>query len=203
VGCLGACSPVRSLFVGLTSGSRRSVRGIAHYSNGAVDRLGASVRVAGKTKSGAMAVQTVLSRYGSPDIEHMGSAHNEAELESLKAADRQRMVADQLELALGLNTRGRRGRCPSRPRGWDTCWTPSGTPTGPWGWWTQLTGMRCSRSWCLAEVIEPTSKPDSLWVLQEAWLARRMRRSGGGWRQRTHARTQRRSRCSPSTVLTG
>ena len=44
-----------------------------------------------KTKLGATAVQFVyLSRRGSRDIEHLGSAHDEAELEALKAAARQR-----------------------------------------------------------------------------------------------------------------
>jgi hypothetical protein len=44
-----------------------------------------------KAKSGATAVQFVyLSRRGSRDIEHLGSAHDEAELEAMKAAARQR-----------------------------------------------------------------------------------------------------------------
>jgi hypothetical protein len=43
-----------------------------------------------KTKSGATAVQVVYSsRRGSREIEHLGSAHDEAELEALKAAARQ------------------------------------------------------------------------------------------------------------------
>jgi hypothetical protein len=40
-----------------------------------------------KTKSGATAVQVVWSsQRGSRSIEHIGSAHDEAELEALKAA---------------------------------------------------------------------------------------------------------------------
>ena len=62
-----------------------------------------------KTKSGATAVQVVWSsRRGSREIEHLGSAHDEAELEVLKAAARQRMAAGQLELDLGLDAGGRR-----------------------------------------------------------------------------------------------
>ena len=58
-----------------------------------------------KTASGAAAVQLVhSSRPGSRDIEHIGSAHDEAELEVLKAAARQRMAAGQGELDLGLGT---------------------------------------------------------------------------------------------------
>jgi len=52
--------------------------------------------------------------HGSPDgarsIEHDGSAHDEAELEALKAAARQRLA-------------GQVSRWRSCPRGWDTCGT--------------------------------------------------------------------------------
>ena len=58
-----------------------------------------------KTASGATAVQIVhSSRRGSRDIEHLGSAHDDAELELLKAAARQRIAAGQGELDLGLDT---------------------------------------------------------------------------------------------------
>jgi len=56
-----------------------------------------------KTTSGATAVQIVhSSRRGSRDIEHIGSAHDDVELELLKAAARQRLAAGQGELDLGL-----------------------------------------------------------------------------------------------------
>jgi hypothetical protein len=52
-----------------------------------------------RTSSGATAVQIVhSSRRGSRNIEHLGSAHDEAELEALQAA------AGQGELDLGLDT---------------------------------------------------------------------------------------------------
>jgi hypothetical protein len=55
-----------------------------------------------KTGSGATAVQIVhSSRRGSRDIEHIGSAHDDAALELLEAA-RQRLAAGQGELELGL-----------------------------------------------------------------------------------------------------
>jgi hypothetical protein len=58
-----------------------------------------------KTSSGATAVQIVhSSRRGSRDIEHLGSAHDEVELELLKAAARQRLAAGQGVLDLGLDT---------------------------------------------------------------------------------------------------
>ena len=60
-----------------------------------------------KTTSGATAVQVVWSsRRGSREIEHLGSAHDDAELEALKAAAQQRIAAGQLELALGLEAAG-------------------------------------------------------------------------------------------------
>ena len=60
-----------------------------------------------KTTSGATAVQVVWSsRRGSREIEHLGSAHDEAELEALKAAAQQRIAAGQLELDLGLEPAG-------------------------------------------------------------------------------------------------
>lgn len=56
-----------------------------------------------KTASGAIAVQIVWSsRRGARDIEHVGSAHDEAELEALQAAARQRLAVGQGELDLGL-----------------------------------------------------------------------------------------------------
>ena len=63
-----------------------------------------------KTASGAMAVQIVYSSHrGSREIEHIGSAHDDVELELLKAVARQRLGAGQGELDLG------RSRKPSRP----------------------------------------------------------------------------------------
>jgi hypothetical protein len=47
------------------------------------------------------------SRHGSRDIKHIGSAHDDAELEALKAAARQRLAAGQGELDLGLSGTGR------------------------------------------------------------------------------------------------
>ncbi|MEV6814797.1 hypothetical protein [Micromonospora sp. NPDC051296] len=49
-----------------------------------------------KTASGATAVQIVYSsRRGARDIEHIGSAHDDAELAVLRAAGQQRMAAGQ------------------------------------------------------------------------------------------------------------
>jgi hypothetical protein len=48
-------------------------------------------------------LQIVYSSHrGSREIEHLGSAHSDAEVELLKAAARQRLAAGQGELDLGL-----------------------------------------------------------------------------------------------------
>jgi hypothetical protein len=52
------------------------------------------------------------SRRGSRSIQHIGSAHDEAELEALKATARQRMAVGQLELDLGAGA-GPSGPLPS------------------------------------------------------------------------------------------
>ena len=60
-----------------------------------------------KTSPGATAVQIVWStRRGSRQIEHLGSAHDDGEVEALKAAARQRLAEGQGALDLGLNTVG-------------------------------------------------------------------------------------------------
>jgi hypothetical protein len=62
------------------------------------------------------------------DIEHIGSAHGDAELEVLKAAARYRLTAGQAELDLGLDfaaamPAGGRGRpLPITRRGWGIWW---------------------------------------------------------------------------------
>ena len=128
----------------------------------------AYVRTA-KTSSGATAVQIVSSyQRGSRKIEHIGSAHDDAELEALKAAARQRLAAGQQELDLGLGGPG-----PSGPleiassrmghlldalsRAYDALGFP------------QATGHdEVFRQLVLARIIEPASKQDSLRVLDEA-----------------------------------
>lgn len=56
-----------------------------------------------KTASGATAVQVVWSwRRGARSIEHIGSAHDEAELAALKSAAAARLAVGQTELDLGL-----------------------------------------------------------------------------------------------------
>jgi hypothetical protein len=131
-----------------------------------------------KTASGATAVQIVYSsRRGSRDIEHIGSAHDDAELELLKAAARQRMAAGQGVLDLGLEATGpaRRGRgggplpIISTRMGHlvdsleHACWVL--------GFEDAAGGDEVFRQLVIARIIEPVSKLDSLRVLEEAGAA--------------------------------
>jgi hypothetical protein len=122
-----------------------------------------------KTSSGATAVQVVWSyQRGSRKIEHIGSAHDEAELEALRAAARQRLAAGQLELDLGLSGPGPSGQLEiaSSRMGhlWDALCRAYDTLGFP-----QATGHdEVFRQLVLARIIEPASKQDSLRVLEEA-----------------------------------
>jgi hypothetical protein len=125
-----------------------------------------------KTASGATAVQIVWStRRGSRKIEHLGSAHDDSEVEALKAAVRQRLAEGQTTLDLGLATAGVDG---------DPLEIVSTGSTPLWdslcaGY--QVLGFDPAtgddvvfRDLVLARIIEPTSKADSLRVLAEAGI---------------------------------
>src|SRR5215469_5741926 len=126
-----------------------------------------------KTSSGATAVQIVYSYHrGSRQIEHIGSAHDDAELELLKAVARQRLAAGQGVLDLGpgfgagaggpLPIRSSRMGCllDALARGFDVLGL--GRASG---------GDEVFRDLVLARIIEPVSKLDSLRVLEEAGVA--------------------------------
>ena len=121
-----------------------------------------------RTASGATAVQIVhSSRRGSREIEHIGSAHNEVELELLRAVAQQRLHANQDSLDFGdgrpgaaelpiLSTRSKHL--------WDALET---------GWRAlrldQATGRdEVFQALVLARIIEPTSKLEAIRVLEEA-----------------------------------
>ena len=131
-----------------------------------------------KTASGATAVQIVHSSHrGSRDIEHIGSAHDDVELELLKAAARQRMAAGQGELDLGLEVtdparRGRGGgplpitssRMAHLLRALDRGYRVLGLDRA-------AGGDEVFRLLVMARIIEPVSKTGSLRVLEEAGIA--------------------------------
>jgi hypothetical protein len=122
-----------------------------------------------RTSSGAVAVQVVWKyRHGSRDIEHLGSAHTDAEVEVLKAVAAQRLAAGQDELPIGVPakqqaasleiTSSRMGRLVDvlaaayRQLGFDEA---SG-------------GDAVFEQLVTARIIEPTSKQDAARVLAEA-----------------------------------
>jgi hypothetical protein len=123
-----------------------------------------------KTASGATAVQIMWStRRGSRNIEHLGSAHDDGEVEALKAAARQRLAEGQGALDLGLNTTGVDGEpleivaTKSTP-----LWESLCCAFQVLGFDKASGGDEVFRDLVLARIIEPTSKIDSLRVLCEA-----------------------------------
>jgi hypothetical protein len=108
-----------------------------------------------KTASGARAVQIVYSRRkGSRRIEHIGSAHDAVALELLKAAARQRMAAGQGELPITASRMGH-------------LWDALSRAYEVLGFDAAAEGDEVFRCLVLARIIEPTSKLDSLRVLEE------------------------------------
>ena len=126
-----------------------------------------------RTASGARAVQIVHgSRRGSRTIEHVGSAHDELELEALKAAARQRLVGGQAELELGLEASvsaaaGSAGPLQIASSRMGHLWDGLSSVYDLLGFARAAGGDEVFRQLVLARIIEPTSKADSLRVLAE------------------------------------
>src|SRR6476620_6265612 len=122
-----------------------------------------------KTAAGATAVQIVWSSWrGSRQIEHLGSAHDEAQLEVLKAAADQRLAAGQQSLDLGLDRPGSAGApleiVASRSA---HLWEALCRAYRVLGFDAAAGGDEVFRDLVAARIIEPTSKVDALRVLQE------------------------------------
>ncbi|HLH83795.1 MAG TPA: IS1634 family transposase [Trebonia sp.] len=149
------------------------------------------------------------SRRGSRKIEHLGSAHDEAELEMLKAAGRQRIAAGQAELDLGLEsadggplpiTSSRMGCLPDAlERGYRVLGLDKAAGRD-----------EVFRDLVLARIIEPTSKLDSLRVLEEAGVAPASYRTverrlpayaREEWRQRLSAACAAHARLGPASLV--
>ncbi len=107
------------------------------------------------------------SRRGSRDIEHVGSAHDDGELEALKAAARQRITAGQAELELGLGLDGSSGPLPITSSRMGHLWDALCRAYDALGFAAAAGGDVVFRDLVLARIIEPTSKLDSLRVLTE------------------------------------
>ena len=125
-----------------------------------------------KTASGAIAVQIVYSFHrGSREIEHIGSAHDDAELELLKAAARQRLAAGQGELDLGLDTSAAGGPLPITASRMGCLLDALEHAYRVLGLDGAAGGDEVFGQMVLARIIEPVSKACSLRVLEEAGLA--------------------------------
>jgi hypothetical protein len=125
-----------------------------------------------KTASGATAVQIVYSsRRGSRDIKHIGSARDDAELELLKAAARQRLAAGQGELELGLDAGAAGGPLPITASRMGCLLDALTRDYDVLGLGAAAGGDEVFRDLVLARIIEPASKLDSLRVLEEAGVA--------------------------------
>ena len=119
-----------------------------------------------KTASGATAVQIVHSnRRGSRNIEHIGSAHTEDELAALKEVAAKRLTAGQTELDLGLAATS--GPLPIQSSRMQVLWDTLAAVYIDLGFDSAAKRDSVLRDLVLARIIEPTSKLDSLRVLEE------------------------------------
>ncbi len=120
-----------------------------------------------RTASGATAVQIVWSsRRGSRRIEHLGSAHDDAELAGLRAAAVQRLAGGQDELDLGLDG-AEQGPLPITGSRMAHLWDALERAYVAVGLQAATGADTVFRDLVLARIIEPTSKLDSLRVLTE------------------------------------
>ena len=125
------------------------------------------------TSSGARAVQIVYSnRGGKRRIDHIGSAHDDVSLELLKTVARQRILAGQGELDLGLQPPPEAGGpLPITASRMGRLGDALAAAYGALGFDSVTGGDEVFRALVLARIIEPSSKLDSLRVLGEAGLA--------------------------------
>jgi DDE family transposase len=126
-----------------------------------------------RTASGAIAVQIVYSYHrGSRQMEHIGSAHDDAELELLKVVARQRLAAGQgmLDLGPGFGTGGG-GPLPITSSRMGNLLDALERGYRVLGLDRAAGGDEVFRDLVLARIIEPVSKLDSLRVLEEAGVA--------------------------------
>lgn len=124
-----------------------------------------------KTSSGATAVQIVWKYHrGSRQIEHIGSAHDQAEVELLRAAAVQRIAEGQDELPFQVQAK-------AEPLALEAVDTPMGWLLDGIGCAFRRLGLdaasggdRVFEELVTARIIEPASKKDAGRVLEEAGL---------------------------------
>jgi len=171
-----------------------------------------------RTASGATAVQIVHgSRRGARTIEHVGSAHDELELEALKAAARQRLAGGQAQLDLGLDpavtavvAAGSSGPLEIASSRMGRLWDGLSSAYDQLGFARAAGGDEVFRQLVLARIIEPTSKADSLRVLAEVGvdavsyptLNRRLRSyAADGFRRKLAAACAAHARLGPASLV--
>lgn len=121
-----------------------------------------------KTASGASAVQIVWSsRRGARSIEHIGSAHDDTELAALKAAAAERLAGGQTVLDLGVATPVPGGALPITSSQMTALWDALCTAYRVLGFEEATGGDAVFRDLVLGRIIEPTSKLDTIRVLDE------------------------------------
>ena len=125
-----------------------------------------------RTASGALAVQIVWSsQRGARQIEHLGSAHDEAEVAVLKKAAAERISAGQQTLDLGLGGGAGSGPLEIVASRAGHLWDALCRTYDSLGFDRAAGGDEVFRALVLARIIEPTSKLDALRVLVEAGVA--------------------------------
>jgi hypothetical protein len=166
-----------------------------------------------KTSSGATAVQIVYSsRRGSRELDHLGSAHSDAEVELLKAAARQRLAAGQGELDLGLqpDAEAGGGPLPITSSRMGHLWDALACGYAVLGLERAAGGDEVFRDLVLARIIEPTSKLDAARVLEEAGIVpasypticRRLRAyARDAWRQQLAGACVARAGLGPASLV--
>lgn len=164
-----------------------------------------------RTASGATAVQIVWSsRRGSRSIEHLGSAHDEAELAALKAAAAERLAANQAVLDLGVTAPAGSEPLPITSTRMTHLWDALCAAYRILGFESVTKGDNVFRDLVLARIIEPTSKIDAERVLSEvgvepasyATVKRRLPSyAQPQWRQALAAASARRAGLGPASLV--
>jgi len=127
-----------------------------------------------KTASGATAIQIVWSsRRGSREIEHIGSAHTSEEVEALNVVARQRLEEGQAQLDLGLEAAAAAesgGPLPIKSTRMSHLWEALCRAYDALGFDEAARGDAVFRQLVLARIVEPTSKEDSIRVIDEVGI---------------------------------
>jgi hypothetical protein len=119
-----------------------------------------------------MAVQIVWSCHrGSRDIEHLGSAYDDAQLELLKASAGSGWQPGMASLTWAGTLAHRAARCRSPRRGWGCVLDALLRGYDVLGFGEASGGDMVFRDLVLARIIEPASKLASVRVLEEAAAA--------------------------------